>query len=106
MQLSVMASVMRFGPAYRACSGRKTGCRGRNLAAISLATQPLPTVRVTDLRCRGLVFVRAAGSGAHLFDTIGYLDHSADTVRLYLQESFTFRVLSDEAVVPLSYRAT
>lgn len=34
--------------------------------------------------------------------SIGYLDHTATTVRLYLQESFTFRVL---AAVPLSYRA-
>jgi uncharacterized linocin/CFP29 family protein len=35
--------------------------------------------------------------------SIGYLDHSASTVRLYLQESFTFRVLSPEAAVPLLY---
>ena len=37
--------------------------------------------------------------------SIGYLDHSATAVRLYLQESFTFRVLAAEAAVPLSYRA-
>jgi len=36
--------------------------------------------------------------------SIGYLDHSATGVRLYLQESFTFRVLSPEAAVPLVYR--
>ena len=35
--------------------------------------------------------------------SIGYLDHTAETVRLYLQESFTFRVLSPEAAVPLLY---
>ena len=35
--------------------------------------------------------------------SIGYLEHSASTVRLYLQESFTFRVLSPEAAVPLAY---
>jgi uncharacterized linocin/CFP29 family protein len=35
--------------------------------------------------------------------SIGYLDHSATAVRLYLQESFTFRVLSPEAAVPLVY---
>lgn len=34
---------------------------------------------------------------------IGYLEHSASAVRLYLQESFTFRVLAPEAVVPLAY---
>jgi uncharacterized linocin/CFP29 family protein len=34
---------------------------------------------------------------------IGYLDHSASAVRLYLQESFTFRVLAPEAAVPLVY---
>ena len=35
--------------------------------------------------------------------SIGYLDHTAAVVRLYLQESFTFRVLSAEAAVPLAY---
>jgi uncharacterized linocin/CFP29 family protein len=35
--------------------------------------------------------------------SIGYLDHTASTVRLYLQESFTFRVLTAEAAVPLQY---
>jgi uncharacterized linocin/CFP29 family protein len=35
--------------------------------------------------------------------SIGYLDHDARSVRLYLQESFTFRVLTPEAVVPLVY---
>jgi uncharacterized linocin/CFP29 family protein len=35
---------------------------------------------------------------------IGYLDHTQTSVRLYLQESFAFRVLSPEAAVPLSYR--
>lgn len=34
---------------------------------------------------------------------IGYLEHTATAVRLYLQESFTFRVLSPEAAVPLTY---
>ncbi len=38
--------------------------------------------------------------------SIGYLDHTAQAVRLYLQESFTFRVLSPEAAVPLKYPAT
>lgn len=35
--------------------------------------------------------------------SIGYLAHSAATVQLYVQESFTFRVLSGEAAVPLAY---
>jgi uncharacterized linocin/CFP29 family protein len=35
--------------------------------------------------------------------SIGYLDHTATAVRLYLQESFTFRVLAPEAAVPLAY---
>ena len=35
--------------------------------------------------------------------SIGYLDHTASSVRLYLQESMTFRVLSPEAAVPLAY---
>ena len=37
--------------------------------------------------------------------SIGYLEHTASTVRLYLQESMTFRVLSPEAAVPLAYAA-
>lgn len=35
--------------------------------------------------------------------SIGYEDHSTSTVRLYLQESIAFRVLSPEAAVPLVY---
>ena len=34
--------------------------------------------------------------------SIGYLDHSETTVRLYLQESFTFRLLTAEAAVALA----
>ncbi|OAN55165.1 bacteriocin [Paramagnetospirillum marisnigri] len=33
--------------------------------------------------------------------SIGYLDHDAKRVRLYFEESFTFRVLSPQAAVPL-----
>ena len=36
--------------------------------------------------------------------SIGYLDHSSTSVLLYIQESFTFRVLTPEAGVPLTYR--
>jgi uncharacterized linocin/CFP29 family protein len=36
--------------------------------------------------------------------SVGYADHSTASVRLYLQESLTFRVLSPEAAVPLVYR--
>lgn len=36
--------------------------------------------------------------------SIGYLSHTADLVRLYLQESLTFRVLTAEAAIPLRYR--
>jgi uncharacterized linocin/CFP29 family protein len=35
--------------------------------------------------------------------SIGYLDHTSTSVLLYLQESFTFRVLTPEAAVPLVY---
>jgi uncharacterized linocin/CFP29 family protein len=38
--------------------------------------------------------------------SIGYLNHSADTVRLYIQESFTFRVNTPEAAVALRYGKT
>jgi uncharacterized linocin/CFP29 family protein len=37
--------------------------------------------------------------------SIGYLSHTAQSVTLYLQESFTFRVLSPEAAIPLAYPA-
>lgn len=35
--------------------------------------------------------------------SIGYLSHDAETVRLYLEESFTFRLNSPEAAVRLRY---
>jgi uncharacterized linocin/CFP29 family protein len=35
--------------------------------------------------------------------SIGYLDHTTEAVRLYLQESFTFQVHAAEAAVPLRY---
>lgn len=35
--------------------------------------------------------------------SIGYFEHTATVVRLYLQESFTFRVFAAEAGVPLAY---
>ncbi len=36
--------------------------------------------------------------------SIGYLDHDAENVRLYIEESFTFRLLSPQAAVPLTYK--
>jgi uncharacterized linocin/CFP29 family protein len=36
--------------------------------------------------------------------SVGYSDHSSASLKLYLQESLTFRVLSPEAAVPLVYR--
>ncbi len=35
--------------------------------------------------------------------SIGYLDHGAEKVRLYFEQSLTFRVLAPEAAVPLVY---
>jgi uncharacterized linocin/CFP29 family protein len=35
--------------------------------------------------------------------SIGYLDHTADSIRMYMQESFTFLVNTPEAAVPLRY---
>jgi len=34
--------------------------------------------------------------------SIGYLSHTDDTVRLYLQETFTFLLLTTEAAVALT----
>ena len=55
--------------------------------------------------CTGALVVSLRG-GDFLLDvgedlSIGYLDHDADTVRLYLEETLTFRVASDDAAVPL-----
>ena len=36
--------------------------------------------------------------------SIGYLDHTAKTVTLYLEESFTFQALSPQAAVRLAYK--
>lgn len=46
--------------------------------------------------------------GDFLFDcgqdlSVGYLAHDAETVTLYLEESFTFRVLGDDAAVALKH---
>jgi len=35
--------------------------------------------------------------------SIGYLEHDAKRVRLYIEETFTFQVLTPEAAVHLSY---
>src|SRR6266568_3450848 len=37
--------------------------------------------------------------------SIGYLDHNAERVRLYIEESFTFWLLSPQAAIPLVHRA-
>ncbi len=34
--------------------------------------------------------------------SIGYLDHNAERVRLYIEESFTFLILSQQAAIPLT----
>jgi len=38
--------------------------------------------------------------------SIGYLDHNAERVRLYIEESFTFWLLSSQAAIPLAHRST
>jgi uncharacterized linocin/CFP29 family protein len=38
--------------------------------------------------------------------SIGYLGHTTELVRLYIEESFTFLVLSKQAAVPLSARSS
>jgi len=37
--------------------------------------------------------------------SIGYLDHDAKRVQLYIEESFTFWLLSPQAAIPLTHRA-
>ena len=34
--------------------------------------------------------------------SIGYLDHDLERVRLYIEESFTFLILTEQAAIPLS----
>jgi uncharacterized linocin/CFP29 family protein len=38
--------------------------------------------------------------------SVGYLDHDAESVRLYLEESLTFRAASPEAAIALTYAET
>ncbi len=54
----------------------------------------------------GAVVMRVGG-GHFLFESgedlsIGYLDHDTEAVRLYLEESFSFRIATPEAAVALS----
>jgi uncharacterized linocin/CFP29 family protein len=49
------------------------------------------------LSLRGGDFVFDSGQDI----SIGYLDHSAETVRLYFEESFSFRVIEPDASVPV-----
>lgn len=37
--------------------------------------------------------------------SIGYIDHTTERVRLYLEESFTFWLLSQQAAIPLAHRS-
>jgi len=37
--------------------------------------------------------------------SLGYLDHDAEKVRLYIEESFTFWLLSPQAAIPMTYRS-
>jgi uncharacterized linocin/CFP29 family protein len=48
---------------------------------------------------RGEDFELCVGQDA----AIGYLNHTADKVSLYIQETMTFRTLSPEAAIPLKY---
>jgi hypothetical protein len=36
--------------------------------------------------------------------SVGYLDHDSEHVRLYIEESFTFGLLSPQAAIPLTPR--
>ena len=47
---------------------------------------------------RGGDFLFESGEGL----SVGYEDHDADEVRLYLEESFSFRAVTPEAAVPLA----
>ena len=49
------------------------------------------------LSLRGGDFILESGQDL----SIGYLDHDADVVRLYLEESFSFRVIEPDAAVAL-----
>ena len=59
-------------------------------------TPPLDGAAVLSLRGGDFLF----DSGQDL--SIGYSNHDADSVQLYLEESFSFRVATPEAAVALS----
>ena len=69
----------------------------------TLVTGPIVWAPAADgavvLSLRGGDFELAVGQDF----SIGYLDHTSTSVLLYIQESFTFRVLSPVAAVPLTY---
>ena len=56
----------------------------------------------SSLSLRGGDFVFESGQDI----SIGYLSHDAETVRLYLEESFSFRVLEPDAAVALRSKTT
>ena len=49
----------------------------------------------------GAFVVSLRGGDLALDFSVGYLSHTADTVELYIQESFLFRVLTSEAIVAI-----
>ena len=44
---------------------------------------------------------RDVGDRAGIDLSIGYQDHDATHIRLYFHQSFTFRMLTPEAVIPI-----
>ena len=78
-----------------------------------------PVIRVVEELLEGPLVWAPAISGAVVLSlrggdfeltvgqdlSIGYLGHDDHEVRLYLQETFTFRCLAPEAAIPLRYRS-
>ena len=70
---------------------------------------PVVVLPPVELCVEGAVVLSLRG-GDFILDSgqdlsIGYLDHDADVVRLYLEESFSFRVLEPDAAVAVQTKA-
>ena len=78
------------------------------IATVRMASEYLPDLILMDWHMPGLdggLVLSLRGGDFELTVgqdfSIGYLEHDLETVRLYIEESFTFLVLTDQAAVPL-----
>lgn len=92
------------------CPARASGIRSGLSSGYCRSTQHAPTggrqrPLLRRSGCSGLSGCQRGGDLALDIGqnfSISYLSHTADTVELYLEESFVFRVLTSEATVAIT----